>query len=221
MNWWVFLLALGAGLILGFFALWPFFQPDPDLLARQRLLEVIRAWEGIRDLRAEIGVLRPGEPRLNFSLLYLAGLALRLEIQEPEELRGEVYALRAVPEGWLLVHFRPNLGLGLEARFSNQALTAVLAGFEGFSLEKAKIRWPEEDVVRLEGLSGAFAEVELRLDPNTRLPAQIRLKDRAGNPLELAWEKVEVNVGLELRELLLLDPFPTRWIPIPFPEGGA
>ena len=221
MNGWLLLLLLGAGLIFGIFALGPYLQPNPELQARQRLFEVIRTWEGIRDLRAEIGVLRPGEPRLNFSLLYLAGLAIRLEIQEPEELRGEVYALRAIPEGWLLVHFRPNLSLGLEARFPDQALAAVLAEFEGFSLEKAKIRWLEENLVRFEGLSGTFVEAELRLDPGTKLPAQARLKDRTGNSLELVVEKAEVNVGLELRELLLLDPFPTRWIQIPFPEGGA
>jgi hypothetical protein len=220
-NGWLLLLLVGAGLILGIFALGPYLQPNPELQARQRFLEVMRTWEGIRDLRAEIGVLRPGEPRLNFSLLYLAGLALRLEIQEPEELRGEVYALRAIPEGWLLVHFRPKLGLGLEAHFPDQALTWVLSDFEGFSMEKAKITWPEENVVRFEGLSGAFAEAELRLDPETKLPVKILLKDRAGNPLELSVEKAEVNVGLELRELLLLDPFPTRWIRIPFPEGGA
>ena len=75
--------------------------------------------------------------------------------------------------------------------------------------------------MRFEGLSGTFAEVVLRLNPETNLPTKILLKDRAGNPLELAVEKAEVNVGLELRELLLLDPFPTRWIRIPFPEGDA
>lgn len=221
MNLWLLILLVGAGLILGVFALGPYLQPNPELLARQRLLEVVRVWEGIRDLRAEIVVLRPGEPRLIFSVLYLTGLAIRLEIQEPEELRGEVFALRAIPEGWLLVHFRPNLGLGLEARFPDQALKAVLAGFEGFSLERAKIRWPQENVVRFEGLPGAFAEAELTLHPETSLPARISLKDRAGNPLDLVVEKIETNTGLELRELLLLDPFPTRWIPIPFPEAGA
>ena len=221
MNEWLLLLLVGAGLILGIFALGPYLQPNPELQARQRFLELVRTWEGIRDLRAEIGVARPGEPRLNFSLLYLAGLALRLEIQEPEELRGEVYALRAVPEGWLLVHFRPKLGLGLESRFSDQALTRLLSEFEGFSPEKAKIIWPEENVVRFAGLPGIFTEAELQLDPETNLPTKILLKDRTGNPLELAVEKAEVNVGLELRELLLLDPFPTRWIQIPFPEGGA
>ncbi len=219
-NWGTVLLLLAAVLVGAAF-LWPYLIPDENQRALQRLTEVLQTWNGVRDLQAEVIVLRPGEPALRLGLLYLAGLAVRLEIKEPEELQGEVYALRAVPEGWLLVHFRPGLSLGLEARFPAESLGRILNEFVVPSPKRVQASWPREDVLRLIGPFGPFAAAEIVLGQNFLLPQRVLLSEADGETMEVQVQNLRVNAGLELRDLLLLDPLPTRWIRIPIPEGGA
>lgn len=218
MNWWVLVLVIG--LVFGVVVLGPYLFPGENQRAMQRLTEVIQAWAGIRDLEAHLEVLRPGEPLVRLRVLYLAGLAVRLELEEPEELRGEVYALRSTPEGWLLVHFRPNLSLGLEARFSERELTRTLQGL-GTPSPKLRVQWPEANTIQIEGLSGPFPRAEIQFGENFPVPERILALDADGKALELRLTETKVNTGLELRELFLLDPLPTQWIPIPMPSGGA
>lgn len=220
MNWGTILLVLAAVLVGAAF-LWPSLFPDENQRALQRLNELIQTWNAIRDLQGELTILRPGEPVLKLNVLFLAGLAVRLEITEPEELRGEVFALRAVPEGWLLVHSRPSLLLGLEARFPTDFLSQMLAELGGASPEKLRFSWPKEEVLRITGLSGPFTAVEIEVGENFRLPQKILAFEASGQTLEVQVEGVRVNEGLELRDLLFLDPLPTRWIRIPIPAGGA
>lgn len=220
MNWGTILLVLAAVLVGAVF-LWPSLFPDENQRALQRLNELIQTWNAIRDLQGELTILRPGEPVLKLNVLFLAGLAVRLEITEPEELRGEVFALRAVPEGWLLVHSRPALSLGLEARFPTDFLSQMLAELGGASPEKLRFSWPKEEVLRISGLSGPFTAVEIEVGENFRLPQKILAFGASGQTLEVQMEGVRVNEGLELRDLLFLDPLPTRWIRIPIPAGGA
>lgn len=221
MNWGIVLILVGAGLLLGALFLGPYLFPNEDQQALQRLVEITRVWAGVQDLRAELIVAKPGEPTLHLEVLYLSELAVRLEIVEPPELKGEVYALRPLPEGWLLVHFRPNLSLGLEARFGGNALSELLGGFGALSLDKIRVAWPEENVARITGLTGAFSTVEIEFGPDFSLPKRILATDRQGQTIEVRMEKATVNSGLELRELLILEPFPSRWIRIPIPAGGA
>jgi hypothetical protein len=220
-NGWTLLLLLLAGLALGLLVLAPHFRTDENQRALQKLNEVLTTWAtAVQDLRAEVRVTRPDEPTLHATVLYLAGLAVRVELKEPKELAGEVYALRAVPEGWLLVHFRPGLLLGLEARFSPETLGKLLGAW-GETPKRMKVTWPAVDTVRLSGLSGPFPTVEIQLGEPFSLPKRIFLWDERGHRTEMVMDNLIVNGGLELRELLLLDPFPTRWIRIPIPEGGA
>lgn len=220
MNWGTILLVLAAVLVGAAF-LWPSLFPDENQRALQRLNELIQTWNAIRDLQGELTILRPGEPVLKLNVLFLAGLAVRLEITEPEELRGEVFALRAVPEGWLLVHSRPSLSLGLEARFPTDFLSQMLVELGGASPEKLRFSWPKEEVLRITGLSGPFTAVEIETGENFRLPQKILAFEASGQTLEVQIQGVRVNEGLELRDLLFLDPLPTRWIRIPIPAGGA
>lgn len=220
MNWWTVLLVLILALAGAAF-LWPRIVPDENQRAQELLNEAIRTWAGLRDIQAEIVLLKPGEPALRLQVLYLAGLAVRLEVKEPEELAGEVYALRAVPEGWLLVHSRPKLALGLEARFPETALGRILEEFGNPSWEKLKVRSPKENTLEISGLTGAFTAMEIELGETFLLPNRVVIITNGEERLEIKVQNLEVNKGLELRDLLLLDPLPTRWIPIPIPEGGA
>ncbi|MCS7239821.1 MAG: hypothetical protein NZ651_01010 [Candidatus Bipolaricaulota bacterium] len=221
MNWGIILVLLGAGLLLGALLLGPYLFPDENEQALQRLVEVTQAWAGVQDLQATLTLTKPGEPTLRLEVRYLPGLALRLEILEPAGLRGEVYALRPVPEGWLLVHFRPSLSLGLEARFPKEALPELLGGFGAISLDRIRVSWLAQNIARITGLAGAFPTVEIELSENFRLPQRIRAVNPQGQTVEVKVEEVAVNTGLELRELLILEPFPSRWIRIPIPASGV
>ncbi|MEN3010988.1 MAG: hypothetical protein ABDI20_08545 [Candidatus Bipolaricaulaceae bacterium] len=220
MNWGLLLLVLGVGLAAALFvALWPYLNPESPLWAQQRLAEVVRTWEQVRDLEAHLLILRPGEPRLAARLLYLSGAAVRLEIEEPPELAGEVYTLRPVEGGWLLVHFRPALALGLERRVAPQELQALWPLAPG---GRAEVRWIQDAAFVLRPAQGPFAEVEVHLEGELRLPTRVLLRAAEGGSVEVRATVRGINRGLELRELLSLDPFPTRWIRIPaLPAPGA
>ncbi|MCS7240979.1 MAG: hypothetical protein NZ651_07035 [Candidatus Bipolaricaulota bacterium] len=219
-NWGILLLVLGVGLAATLFAaLWPYLNPESPIWAQQRLAELVRTWERVRDLEAQVTLLRPGEPRLRVRFLYLAGAAMRLELQEPPELAGEVYTLRPVEGGWLFVHFRPRLDLGLEARFSLAELETLLSPPVW---GKGEVRWLNEAAFVLRGWSGPFQEAEVYLEGELRLPKRVILREQGGAFVELQIAWVAVNQGLGLRELLILDPLPSRWIRIPsLPASGA
>lgn len=97
----------------------------------------------------------------------------------------------------------------------------MLAELGGASPEKLRFSWPKEEVLRISGLSGPFTAVEIEMGENFRLPQKILAFEASGQTLEVQMEGVRVNEGLELRDLLFLDPLPTRWIRIPIPAGGA
>lgn len=219
-NWGILLLVLGVGLGAALVTVfWPYLHPESPLWAQQRLSELVRTWEGVRDLKAAVTVLRPGEPLLRVRLFYLAGAAARLEVEEPPELAGEVYTLRPVEEGWLFVHLRPRLALGLEARFPEAELKAL---FSPFAQTKGDVRWLEDNAFVWRGQIGPYHEAEVHLGGEFSLPQRVILREPEGTFTELQISWLGINEGMELRELLILDPFPTRWIRIPvLPAPGA
>ncbi|MFN3346809.1 MAG: hypothetical protein ACK42E_03240 [Candidatus Bipolaricaulaceae bacterium] len=213
MNWGILLLVVGAGLVAALIGLfWPYLNPESPFWAQQRLLELVRTWGEVRDLKAAVTVLRPGEPLLRVRLFYLAGAAVRLEVEEPPELAGEVYTLRPVAEGWLLVHLRPRLALGLEARFSDAEFKAL---FSSFAQAQGDVRWHEGNAFVWRGQIGPYHQAEVHVGGEFSLPQRIVLHEPEGTLTELQISWLGVNEGMELRELLILDPFPTRWIRIP------
>ncbi len=212
-NWGILLLVVGVGLVASLFAMvWPYLHPESPFWAQQRLVELLRTWERVRDLNATVIIRRPGEPPLRVRLFYLAGAAARLEVEEPSELAGEVYTLRPAEEDWIFVHFRPRLSLGLEARFSPAEVEAL---FAPFALGKGEVRWVNEVSFVLRGLTGPFRDAEVHVGGEFSLPQRIILREPQGHFMELQVIALEVNQGMELRDLLILDPFPTRWIRIP------
>lgn len=229
MDWWPLILVAMVGVIVGgAVILWPYLDPQSPIRSLWRLEDMLRDWGAIRDLRAEAVVSRSAEPPLKAAVLYLRGAAVRLELREPEELSGEVYILRPVPEGWLLVHYRPRSALGIEIRWTPEELekllsTLGLSSLQGLDLQdlergRIKVSWIEERSFRLEGPAQT---VEVELQPETNLPTRAILTDRQGQRLEIQVDALATNTGLELREILSLNPLPTRWIRIPSLEPGV
>lgn len=220
---------LGLAVALGPAAL-SWLDPLSPARAAGRFLAVVSSWNGVRDFRAEL-VVRGGGQEIQLNVLFLAPASVRIEVLSPPALGGEVFALRPLPGGtWLFVHHRPNLEVGVEARLSPEELGLPLflpaAGELRDGLRQGRIGvayapgGAEGDRFDLRGLPGPFPRVELAVDPATLLPWRVRLyRDPGGSQaleIEVAIKnksrQLQVNTGLELRDLFQLSSPPRRWL---------
>lgn len=233
MNAWL----VGAIVLLaGVLALAPvvasWLDPSSPARAAERLLAVLNAWGGIRDFVAQVAV-RGAEGETLGRLLFLAPDNLRLDIVAPATLAGESFALRRVAEGWRFVHYRPALGVGIEAQIRDKELADLLA-LPSLAQLGDSLRWnrihvtyvpaatdsatrPARDAFDITGVPGTFERIVLHVEPTTQLPQEVILyRDPTGPPsLEVEVRNLEVNTRLELRDVFLLDPPPSRWISAP------
>lgn len=246
-NGWVVVAVLLLGGVLALApTVWSWLDPASPARTVERLFVVLSSWNGIRDLVAHV-VLRGVEGETAARVTFLAPANLRLDVLAPESLAGTVFALRPVGEEWLFVHYRPGMDLGIEARIAAQELTEslhlpALAEVEE-SLRRGEVQVsyvpaggladPTFDEYDLGGLPGPFPRIVLRVDPPTSLPRGVALyADLAETPtltIEVARDPgaadptgewlMEVNTGLELRDVFRLDPLPHRWL-APLPPGG-
>ncbi|GAB4306691.1 MAG: hypothetical protein Kow0097_06410 [Candidatus Bipolaricaulota bacterium] len=236
MNAWL----VGAIVLLaGVLALAPvvasWFDPSSPARVVERLLLVLNTWGGIRDFVAQVAV-RGAEGEILGRLLFLAPANLRLDVLAPGTLAGESFALRPVDEGWLFVHHRPALDLGIEARITSDDLTDLLAlpppseVWEGLRRNQIRVAYvpaptsnaarPPSDEFDITNLPGRFPRIVLQVDPSTQLPREVTLYQDPGGPpsIEIEVRHLAVNTRLELRDVFLLDPPPSRWL-TPTPPG--
>lgn len=240
MNPWVIVavLLLGGALALAP-TVWSWLDPTSPARAAERLLMVLNSWNAIRDCTARVTV-RGTEGELQAKILFLAPSSLRLEVLAPQSLTGTVFALRPIADGWLFVHYRPSVELGIEARISPQDLGKYVSVptpsqlVEGLRRGRIRVTYspgPTSDEFDLSGLPGGIPRLTLRVDPTTFLPQGVALyadptqpptvtieltpKEREKEREPPGWELFEVNTGLGLKDLFLLDPVPRRWLASP------
>ncbi|HEU67845.1 MAG TPA: hypothetical protein ENN53_01250, partial [Candidatus Acetothermia bacterium] len=222
MNVWLIgaiVLLAGALVLAPVVASW--FDPSSPARAVERLLLVLNTWEGIRDFVAQVAV-RGSEGEILGRFLFLAPANLRLDVLAPGTLAGESFALRPVDDGWLFVHHRPALDLGIEVRITSDELSDWLAlpspAEIGEGLRRNRIhvayvpapagnatRSPSDEFV-ITNLTGGFPRIVLQVDPSTQLPREVILyQDPAARPsIEIEVRHLEVNTRLELRDVFLL-----------------
>lgn len=242
-GWLIVAVLLLAGAVALAPTVWSWFDPTSPARAVERLLGVVSAWNGIRDLTAKVTV-RGAEGETVARVMFLAPASFRLDVLAPQSLAGTVFALRPIADGWLFVHYRPTTRLGIEARLAppdlekyvglpmpSQLVDGLRRGqirvaYRPAAAGDAQAR-PRADEFDLFGLPGAFPRLTLRVDPANSLPLGVALYANPAQPptvtIDLAatdqgWELFEVNTGLGLRDLFLLNPVPHRWLaPVPPP----
>ncbi len=226
----VAVLLLGGVVALATLLVWPWLDPLSPARATEKLLAVLGAWNGVRDFEAQVAV-RGGNGETLARVLFLAPGNLRIDVLAPEGLAGEVFALRPVVEGWLFVHYRPRIDLGIEARIpagkleNSLGLPTMAQVLEGIRRGRVRVSYvpaptdvafgeAASDEFDVRGLPGGFPRIVLRVNPATGLPQEVHLyADPAGGPtLEIEARNVTVNAGLELRDLFRLEPPPGHWL---------
>jgi hypothetical protein len=205
---------------------WPWLDPLSPARATERLIAVFGTWTGVRDFTAQVAV-RGGEGETLAQVQFLAPGNLRVDVLAPAGLAGEVFALRPVAEGWLFVHHRPRLGLGIETRIPASdlerslnlpTLAQVVEAIRGGQRVTYTPASPDHalpsDEFDVRGLPGQFSRIVLRVDPTTSLPRDVRLYTEPTGEAALTIEvrSLSVNTGLELRDLFRLEPHPDRWL---------
>ncbi|MFH1610088.1 MAG: hypothetical protein ABID40_05635, partial [Candidatus Bipolaricaulota bacterium] len=167
---------------------WPWLDPLSPARATEKLLAVLSTWNGVRDFAAQVAV-RGAEGETLARILFLTPGNLRIDVLAPEGLAGEVFALRPVSEGWLFVHYRPWIDLGIEARIlaseleSSLNLPTMAQTLEGIRRGQVRVSYvpaPTDnafgaspgDEFDVRGLPGQFPRIVLRVDPATSLPRE-------------------------------------------------
>ena len=243
-NLWVVVavVLLGGALALAP-AVWSWLDPLSPARSVQRLLTVMGSWNGIRDLDARKVVVRGDDGEMYVRLAFLSPANLRVELSSPSTLAGEVFTLRPVSDGWLFVHYRPSLNLGIETRLSVTDVETALQlptsaqladGLRGGRIKVVYAPAPlgdprSGDQFDIQGLPGGFPRIVLWVDPVSLIPWRVNLySDPTGTPtvdIEAVREddegkQLHVNTGLELRDVLRLHSQPERWLsPTPPSEG--
>lgn len=218
------------GLVALVALVWPWLDPLSPARIADRLVAVLNAWNGVRDFTAHVAA-RGAEGETLADVLYISPGNLRVDVLAPQGLTGTVFALRPVPEGWLFVHHRPWLDLGVEVRIPAEQIENALHLFNvpqllrGIREGHVRVAYapaptgnaPEaspSDEFDIQGLPGQFPRIMLRVDPITLLPREIHLYTKpAGEPtITIEVRALAVNTGLELRDLFRLDAPPGRWL---------
>lgn len=236
MNLWVLaaVLLLGGALALAP-VVWSWVDPLSPARSVEKLLAVLNAWGGIRDLDAHKVTIRGADGELGMRVAFLSPASFRLELNSPHTLAGEVFTLRPVGDEWLLVHYRPGLQLGIESRIRSADLGVSLAipspaqlrdglraGRITVGHAPATPDTPSKgDQFDIQGLPGPFPRVGLWVDPASQVPWKVELyADPESSPsveIEAVVEdetgrQLGINTGLELRDVLRLDSQPERWL---------
>jgi len=215
----VALVGLGGWLVtLG----WPFLQTlSPDTPAGQ-LLEITDRLAGARDFDARVTLESNGEEPVELRARFVQHPALRIDLLRPSELYGEVYTLRQGTGGWILVHYRPHADRAVGVTHPMAApewLDDVLdaRGLRvGVQLGRISVTSPETNVLEVEPLPGPFSRATIRRAPEEDvLLSQIDLysvvEGQAQRVLRVHIDELELNQGIEFRELLSLPQWPYRW----------
>ncbi len=209
---------------------WPLLRTlNPDSPPAQ-LLALVDGLAAAEDLVAHV-VLDGGEGTpVEAFVRYVAGPAARIDLVTPEVLQGEVYTLREVTEGWLLVHYRPGEATGVESRMQMPRWLDQLRDLGrirmGIRLGHIAVASPRAGELVVEGPLGDISRAVLRTTPDDPLKIKrielytlvegVERQMMALDVLEIAY-----NVGLEYREVLAFPESPRRWIRSPVTAPGA
>lgn len=217
MNLWPIVIVGLVGLMAGLFSLsWPFVQTLNPATPPGMLLRLVETIAGASDLSALITLYGEEGQEITARVYYLRTPALRLELISPQELEGEIYTLRKIEAGWLLVHWRPREKTGIESRLTVPEWEETLALIELNRLRQAiwltqvNVTRAEDGALEVRGKFGPFRRVLVWLDPDTNLPT--RLKVIGEETLDITIEELQLNQDLTLRDLLSLPEQPEVWI---------
>lgn len=212
----VALVGLGAWLaVLG----WPFLQTLAPESPPGQLLRVAEALSGAQDLVARVTVKGEGDEPVKVLVRYIATPAVRVDLLEPEALQGELYTLRPIVDGWLLVHYRPREEAGVEVLVDAPEWLTGLFNVPrlraGIQLGHIAVSSPASKVLDVRGPPGPFQRLVVHLGDDDLLVEQLVVYGMANGRevavLEAHIEELALDQGLEFRELLSLPQPARRW----------
>ncbi len=214
----VALVGLGAWLaVLG----WPILQTLSPESPPGQLIQIAETLAAARDLEARVRLEGDGDEDVEVLLRYVDAPAIRLDLLAPEEMSGEVYTLREIDAGWLLVHYRPRQSAGVEIPMEGQEWLGNLldAGRlrAALQLGRISVTSPEPGVLDVQGPLGPFHRlvVQRPIEDEGLLFTRIDVYSlEEGREVRTACVQVlelEFDKGIEFRELLSLPDSPGRW----------
>jgi len=195
-----------------------------------RLLALLEALAAAEDMVAHVVLDGEEGAPIEAHLSYVDGPAARIDLVAPQTLHGEVYTLRAVMEGWLLVHFRPGESAGVEVRIQLPEWLDRLLDLGrlrmGIRMGHIAVSSPQPGELEIGGPFGEISRAVLRIDPDEPLALErIELYTLEGGAerrmVALDILEIDYNVGLEYREVLAFPEAPQRWIRTPVTAPGA
>ncbi len=212
----VALIGLGAWIaVLG----WPFLQTLAPESPPGQLLRVAEALSGAQDVVARVTLKGEGDEPVKVLVRYIAAPAVRVDVLEPEALRGELYTLRPIVDGWLLVHYRPREESGVEVLVDAPEWLTGLFNVPrlraGIQLGHIAVSSPESRVLDVRAPPGPFQRIVLQLGDDDLLVERLvvySVEDgREVRVLEAHIEELSLDQGLEFRDLLSLPQPARRW----------
>ncbi|MFO8034604.1 MAG: hypothetical protein R6U88_05520 [Candidatus Bipolaricaulota bacterium] len=214
----VALVGLGAWLVaLG----WPFLQTLSPETPPGQLLQIAETLAGAEDLDARVTLEGQGDEGVEVRLRYIAHPAIRIDVLKPEELDGEVYTLREIVDGWMLVHYRPREGAGVEIPVEGADWLTDLLDVgrlrAGLQLGRISVASPEVGVLDIRGPPGPYHRLVIEKAPEdedvllTKVDVYSLKEEREVRIARAHILELELNQGIEFRELLSLPAPPRRW----------
>lgn len=212
----VALVGLGAWLaVLG----WPFVQTLAPESPPGQLLRVAETLSGAQDLVARVTLKGEGNEPVKLLVRYIAAPAIRVDLLEPEALQGELYTLRPIVDGWLLVHYRPREESGVEVLVDAPEWLTELFNVPrlraGIQLGHIAVSSPASKVLDVRGPPGPFQRLVLHLGDEDLLVERLVVYGVEDGQdvavLEVHIDELALDEGLEFRELLSLPRPARRW----------